>query len=60
MNSLFEQRPLSKVKPTLRPFEYKSSSSSLDNIFYMQEYREQIFMLLKDYDNTKMTRWEKT
>ena len=25
----------------------------------MQEYREQIFMLLKDYDNTKMNRWEK-
>ncbi|CAF1342072.1 unnamed protein product [Adineta steineri] len=26
-----------------------------NNIFYMQEYREQIYLLLKDYDNTKMT-----
>ncbi|CAF2135393.1 unnamed protein product [Rotaria magnacalcarata] len=26
-----------------------------DNIFYMQEYREQIYILLKDFDNTKMT-----
>ncbi|CAF3327336.1 unnamed protein product [Rotaria sp. Silwood1] len=26
-----------------------------NNIFYMQEYREQIHVLLKDYDNTKMT-----
>ncbi|CAF2742413.1 unnamed protein product [Rotaria sp. Silwood2] len=26
-----------------------------NNIFYMQEYREQIYILLKDYDNTKMS-----
>ncbi|CAF1001865.1 unnamed protein product, partial [Rotaria sordida] len=26
-----------------------------NNIFYMQEYREQIYILLRDYDNTKMT-----
>ncbi len=24
----------------------------------MQEYREQIYLLLKDYDNTKMSRYK--
>lgn len=45
-----------KSKLTFSFIRIKTVSSCLDNIFYMQEYREQIYQLLKDYDNTKMTR----
>lgn len=48
-----------KSKSISSLIQIEAVSSLLDNIFYMQEYREQIYQLLRDYDNTKMTRWDK-
>jgi len=38
------------------PMVVRAATIIKNNIFYMQEYREQIFLLLKDFDNTKMTK----
>ncbi len=55
MNLLFGQQRSLKVNENFHQLS-KSFHLLIDNIFYMQEYREQIYLLLKDYDNTKMTK----